>query len=885
MRITAHHTRLTLGVILVTIVALVTAACGGGTANGPSPSSSGKPLPTLAPPSPGGPGAVVSQPAAEPIQLPAAAPRTAGLAQTADAPTAITISPVEDFNPIKTHHTLTASLSTSNGSVARDAQVDFILNRFGAAVGDIISVQGDKRDNTYGIARTDGSGQASVTITSTRPGDTDITASAPAIADPNVRNAFAVKHWLDLDVRYPTGAQNIIGTDRVMTVELFRVSSDAPVADVPIRWTITDDDPDAMIVRGGASANTHMNNTDAAGRASITLRQANPLRGDNTVGIEIFGDTEGFPGQVIYKGSARNEWLTPLLRITKQGPDRIGLLDQATYNITVSNVGDSPASAVIVTDTVPAGMSFVSAEPTAAVANGTVTWNLGTLPFNTPMTFTLVLRGDAVGEWTNMVEVVSAEGLRAQASALTTIVPGTIAVTKTGPEQAEIGSQATYEISVANIGQGGLTGVVLTDTVPTGMSYVSSDPSGSQADNFVTWNIGTLAVNDSRTFSLTLRADEAGSWTDTAEAISAEGAADSAQVATLVVAPSLAVSKTGPSTALIDTPFDYTITVTNPGAGQATNVTLTDTLSSGLTFVSADPAATVADNVVAWNLGTLEAGGSVSITLMVSADGDGDQVSPVDVTSAEGSMASDTATTRILVPSVSVTKTGPSRIFLGSTREYTLTVTNTGTATLNDVVITDEIPNGLSHSSSTPPGVVANGTVTWEIGALSPEAAVTVRMVLRGILAGAWMNTGQVASSEGAAAAATLDINVLGVPGVTVTVTDDPDPVQVGQQTTYIISMQNQSSESAVTGFQLNFTIPDEMSFVSASGDSAYTVTSQVVQFVEVDTVAPLDTLEYRVVVRADRTGSALGSVSYVFNEFSLAVTAEEPTIVFDPET
>lgn len=67
----------------------------------------------------------------------------------------------------------------------------------------------------------------------------------------------------------------------------------------------------------------------------------------------------------------------------------------------------------------------------------------------------------------------------------------------------------------------------------------------------------------------------------------------------------------------------YVITVVNNSADDATGVTVTDTLPSGVTFVSANPTAgscALSVGTLTCNLATVTGGSSVTITLLVSAD-------------------------------------------------------------------------------------------------------------------------------------------------------------------------------------------------------------------------------------------------------------------------
>jgi uncharacterized repeat protein (TIGR01451 family) len=77
----------------------------------------------------------------------------------------------------------------------------------------------------------------------------------------------------------------------------------------------------------------------------------------------------------------------------------------------------------------------------------------------------------------------------------------------------------------------------------------------------------------------------------------------------------------------------YTITVTNRGPDGATNVVVTDTLPSGVTFVSASPECVHVAGVVTCNLGNIPAGGSVTITIVVTPTAPGNIVNNVSVDS------------------------------------------------------------------------------------------------------------------------------------------------------------------------------------------------------------------------------------------------------------
>jgi uncharacterized repeat protein (TIGR01451 family) len=80
-----------------------------------------------------------------------------------------------------------------------------------------------------------------------------------------------------------------------------------------------------------------------------------------------------------------------------------------TFTATVTNAGPFPAAAPVVTDTVPAGFSFVSATGGATPKNGVLTIPFSTLPVGASATVTVVLHATtAGGPFTNSMSVKSA---------------------------------------------------------------------------------------------------------------------------------------------------------------------------------------------------------------------------------------------------------------------------------------------------------------------------------------------------------------------------------------------------------------------------------------------------------------------------------------------
>lgn len=93
-----------------------------------------------------------------------------------------------------------------------------------------------------------------------------------------------------------------------------------------------------------------------------------------------------------------------------------------------------------------------------------------------------------------------------------------LGLTKTavGATALTIGSSFSYDLTVTNAGPAGATGVVVTDSLPAQVTYVSNNCGATYAAPTVTWNLGALANGASLTCSITVTVAQAGAINNTA---------------------------------------------------------------------------------------------------------------------------------------------------------------------------------------------------------------------------------------------------------------------------------------------------------------------------------------------------------------------------------
>ena len=106
---------------------------------------------------------------------------------------------------------------------------------------------------------------------------------------------------------------------------------------------------------------------------------------------------------------------------------------------------------------------------------------------------------------------------------------------------------------------------------------------------------------------------------------------------------------------------------------------------------------------------------------------------------------------------------------------------------------------------------------------------------------------------------------------------DDPDPILVGNTTTYTVRITNQGSGD-LTNIKTSGAFPKELAPVSAQGG---TVNGQIVTFSTVPRLASKQSIEFKVTARGVSEGDA--RVKFTFTEDSLTspVIEEESTRVF----
>ncbi|MCO8120459.1 SpaA isopeptide-forming pilin-related protein [Stieleria sp. TO1_6] len=362
--------------------------------------------------------------------------------------------------------------------------------------------------------------------------------------------------------------------------------------------------------------------------------------------------------------------------------------DTLTYTFTISHDTDSMSDSgeVTFTDTLPAGVTGVTIDAPDATSSGfdtgmqTVTVVFAPIALGQTRTFTVTasVNEDATGTITNTGSISvnggDSDTTNNSDSAATDLTSEfDVTLTKTANDTTpDPGSNVTYTIDLTNDGPSTATGVVLTDVVPDGLTFVSGTLNGQSATlSGTTVTFPTISLDADETLSATLiftvDVDTNGTVTNTASVTADAGETDttnnsaSADITASALAD-LTVTKSVDETEIqAGGELTYTITVTNSGVSTAVDATAVDTLPTGVTFVSGtgpnNQALTANNGVVTVDGGDLAENESFTFTIIasVNATATGTLTNSVSVstTTDESNENNNTATAATTIDTIS----------------------------------------------------------------------------------------------------------------------------------------------------------------------------------------------------------------------------------------
>ncbi|GIW79099.1 MAG: hypothetical protein KatS3mg105_0906 [Gemmatales bacterium] len=440
-----------------------------------------------------------------------------------------------------------------------------------------------------------------------------------------------------------------------------------------------------------------------------------------------------------------------------------------------------------------------------------------------------------------------------------------------GPEKIDQGMPLRYEIVARNTTSVPVFNVQINNEGPVGSRLLRADPQPVIENNRLIWNLGTLPPGTER--RVLVEAQPGGAQELMTRATVTYTAA--AEWRGHVSQPKLVLRKTGPKAAQVGDDVVFQLQVKNIGDGTAHGVVLHDHLPAGLRHESGSD--------IDADLGNLQPGEAKDVTLRVKAVSGGKHVNVARVTAKNASPADAQATVDVTEPALLVRKSGPKLRFRDREAEFDIEISNPGTATARNVIVTDQLPDGFEFQSASDSGVFdpQTGSVRWSLGDLLPgdRRGLRINVICRKI--GEFVNRVVAKAERGLQSQAETPLRVEGVPALMLEVVDLDDPIEIGAETVYEIRILNQGT-TTTTGLQIIATVPAGMEVTGVQGPTPYRIQGQQLVFQPLAGLATRADALYRVRVLCRRPGDWRFRVQLNTEQLQIPVYEEESTRVYE---
>ena len=447
---------------------------------------------------------------------------------------------------------------------------------------------------------------------------------------------------------------------------------------------------------------------------------------------------------------------------------------------------------------------------------------------------------------------------------------GIIRLDKTMPAQVQLNAPFQYTIKVLNVTDMMVADIELKEKLPENFKFTRATPSPEKEANMLIWKMSSLGPMESRIITVYGSA----ATTDCLKHCATVTYVVPACANVNVVEPELKLVKTAPDEVLLCDPIPVKLLVTNSGTGDAKNVKITDTLPEGLKTSDGRTR-------LVFDAGTLATGQSRQFSASLMAEKTGKYINTATATSEGGLKAQAQTTTIVRQPVLEISKTGPEKHYLGRSVAYEITVTNKGDAPAKDLVIEDQMPSGAKFVAASNNGKIVAGKVQWNLGSLAAGQSRKLGVTVMPNKAGTITNsvTATATCAEGVrASASTL---VAGIPAVLLEVIDVDDPIEVGNNETYVIIATNQGS-SPDTNIRIVCILEDNVQYISSSGATRGTIAGNTVTFAPLRSLAPKAKATWRVTVKALKAGDVRFTTVMNTDQLTRPVQETEATHLYE---
>jgi uncharacterized repeat protein (TIGR01451 family) len=203
---------------------------------------------------------------------------------------------------------------------------------------------------------------------------------------------------------------------------------------------------------------------------------------------------------------------------------------------------------------------------------------------------------------------------------------------------------------------------------------------------------------------------------------------------------------------------------------------------------------------------------------------------------------------------------------------------------LNNIVVRDLLPAELGFVSATAGGAARGpGEVVWTLSTLPPSQTQILELTTTALhTSSKVMNQVQAVADGGVQASGQAGVEINGLPAFRIDVQDRNDPVEVGQTTSYDITIINRGT-MAGSDIEITATVPPQLKVVNVRGPTQPKVEAGKITFPPLATLPVGQKIIYGVDAQALKAGRAIFEVQLRTPLLKEPVTQQESTTIIDP--
>ena len=332
-------------------------------------------------------------------------------------------------------------------------------------------------------------------------------------------------------------------------------------------------------------------------------------------------------------------------------------------------------------------------------------------------------------------------------------------------------------------------------------------------------------------------------------------------------APVVAVRVRVPATVSPGGEAVYKIHVDNISGAMAHRVRVRNPIPQNAKYISADPKPENEGTELVWLFGTMKPAEQRVITMVLQADGKGDIENTARVSFEHG----QTTKTRV-ASALRMEKRAPERAMVSDSWSYTIDVANTGASAVGDIVITDNIPEGLEFLNSNP-STKGENPLVWNIGKLDPGQTRRIEYQVAAKKAGEYSTSAKLSATGGFTREASCR-TVVGEPKLKM-YKSGPDRRAVGRPATYHITLENEGNYQ-IRNIRLASKVDASFVMLAASGGGRL-LGGEVVW--EIPYLEPGKRKTLQLVVRATKAGELISRAECIAEKLGQGIQGEKTTI------